>query len=110
MRGEYAMAVDPGAGYTVNEDGYQIDITRGTYGTAGANVGYQVTSTGTPAVNPYNPTCPWRLFNQMIYQSQTYVRQMQSAQGSGNVPINSFGYVPYAIGRSPIPGGMFRSM
>ena len=22
MRGEYAMAVDPGAGYTVNEDGY----------------------------------------------------------------------------------------
>ena len=23
------MAVDPGAGYTVNEDGHQIDITRG---------------------------------------------------------------------------------
>ena len=109
MRGEYAMAVDPGAAYTVNEDGYQIDSTRGAYGTAAANVGYQATSTGTPPMNQYNPACPWGLFNQMISRIKTYVIQMQATQGSGN-PMESFGYVPYAMDRNPVPGGMFRGM
>ena len=103
------MAVDPGAAYTVNEDGYQIDSTRGAYGTAGANVGYQATSTGTPPMNQYNPACPWGLFNQMISRIKTYVIQMQATQGSGN-PMKSFGYVPYAMDRSPVPGGMLRGM
>ena len=110
MRGEYSMAVDPGAGYVVNEEGYQIDMTRGAYGTTGVNIGYQATSTGTPAVNSYNPACPWGLINQMISRIQTYVSRMQTTQGGGNVPTNSVGSAPYAIGRSPFPSGRFQRL
>ena len=67
--------------------------------------GYQSTAGTT---NPYNPTCPWPLINQMIQQIAQYVDQMQRSQGvvapAGGA--NAFAYGPYGGGMMNSGGAM----
>ena len=67
---------------------------------AGGLSGYQ-SAAGTN--NPFDPTCPWPLINQMIQQIAQYVDQMQRAQGFGG---QAFGAARFAGYGGPM--GMFR--
>ena len=76
-------------GYGYNNG--QLPVQYGTYGGGGlsynSNVGFQSPATN----NPFNPTCPWPLINQMIGLIQDYVSQMQAAQGGPGASVFPFG-------------------